>query len=209
MNRRAQRLSAARNSAPQGSDGCELPRKGLRAAGKIDIVHAEVDDPVDPRRRRRVAVNAKIDILEYEARRKRISPAAFEAGRYIDAVLELASGRRTARDFGQRNPAPFSSFSLQHALAGRIDAARSAQALKDSIAQEVGASAARVVTLIIGEGLCFREIARRDAFAAGKNREAPPTRKGRDCERAAGKIAQTFRDTLETLARAWEKNGRP
>jgi hypothetical protein len=209
MNRRAQRRSAARYSAPQGNDGCELPRKGLRAAGKIEIIHADVDDPVEPRRQRRVAVNARIDILEYEARRKRISPAAFEAGRYIDAVLERASGRRTARDFGQRNPAPFSSFSLQHALAMRIDAARAAQALKDSIAQEVGPGPARVVMLVIGEGLSFREIARCDAFASGKNREAAPTGKGRDCERAAGKVAQIFRDALETLARAWGKQRRP
>jgi hypothetical protein len=209
MNRRAQRQSAARYSAPQGNDGCELPRKGLRAAGKIEVVHADVDDPEDPRRRRRVAINARINILEYEARRKRITAEAFDAGRYIDAVLERASGRRTGREFGQRNPAAFSSFSLQHALAVRLDAARTAQTLKDAITREVGASAARVVTLVIGEGLSFREIARRDAFAAGKNREARPTGKGRDCERAAGKVAQIFRDTLETLARAWEKNGRP
>lgn len=209
MNRRAQRQSAARVSPSNDVDVRELPRKGLRAAGKIEIVHADVDEPEDSRRRRRVAVNARIDPLEYEFRRKRISIAAFEAGRYIDAVLERASGQRSARDFGQRNPAPFSSFSLQHALAARLDAARTAQTLKQAIAQEVGASAARVVTLVIGEGLSFREIARRDAFAAGKNREAQPAGKGRDCERAAGKVAQTFRDTLETLAHVWEKNGRP
>lgn len=207
MNHKAQRRSVGRYSTPQGGD--ELPRKGPRAGGKIEIAYANADDSQEPRQRRRVAVNARIDILEYEARRARISAGAYEAGRYIDAVLERASGRRTARGFAEKNFAAFSSFSLQHALAARIDAARAAQILKDATAQEVGSNAARVVMLAIGEGLSFREIARCDAMASGKNRETSSNGKGRDCERAARAVAQVFRETLETLALAWERKGRP
>jgi hypothetical protein len=195
-----------------GVNGPELPRQGVRAGGKIEIAHGSEADPYAQalrQRRQRVAINARIDTLEYEARRGRLTQGAYEAGRYIDALLERASGRRTGREFGEANRANVSSFTLQHALAARIDAARAAQALKDAMAREIGASEARVVVKVIGEGLSFREVARLDAMARGKNVEPVRTKKGRDCERAARKIAQQFRDALEALAAAWEKRSRP
>ena len=89
-------------------------------------------------RRQRVAINAQTDALKYEARRGRISAAAYEAGRYIDRVLEAASGRRSGREFGEADRAGFSAFALQQALVARIDAARKAGALKDAITKEIG-----------------------------------------------------------------------
>jgi hypothetical protein len=124
-------------------------------------------------------------------------------------VLEAASGRRTGREFGEADRAGFSAFALQQALAARIDAARKAGALKDAMADEIGPESARIIVKVIGESLSFRMIARIDAMAAGKNREAAPTGKGRDCERAARAVAGKFRDGLEALAVGWERKGKP
>jgi hypothetical protein len=213
-----------RYSSVGGLTGLDLPREGKRAGGKIEIAHGHEVDPyfggetetagkgearITRQRRQRVAINAQTDTLEYEARRGRISAPAHAAGRYIDAVLEAASGRRTGREFGEADRAGFSAFALQQALVARIDAARKAGALKDAMSREIGAEAARIVVKVIGESLSFRMIARVDATAAGKNREAPPTGKGRDCERAARVVAGKFRDGLEALAAAWEKRGKP
>lgn len=211
-----------RYSPLRGLRGPELPREGKRAGGKIEIVHGHEEDPEAPvpaqggegtqppsRPRRRVAINAQTDALEYEHRRGRITPPAYDAGRYIDRLLEAASGRRSARVLGERNNAEASPLSLQYALAARIDAAREATRLKEAMGREVGAETARILVKIIGEGMSFREIARIDALGAGKNREARPGGKGRDCERAARKVAGLFRAGLEDLAMAWEKRGRP
>jgi hypothetical protein len=214
-----------RYSPAQGLPGPELPREGKRAGGKIEIVHGHEVDPyfaadvgeANPaksrnlgQRRQRVAINAQTDVLEYEHRRGRVTPPAYATGRYIDAVLEAASGRRSSLEFGERNRATLSPLSLQHAMAARIDAAKQSGRLKDAMAGEIGAEAARVVVKVIGEGLSFRMIARIDAMASGKNREgARAAKKGRDCDRAARRIGGLFRAALEDLALAWERKGRP
>ena len=139
-----------RYSSVGGLSGLDLPREGKRAGGKIEIAHGHEVDPyfggeseatgkgearVARQRRSRVAINAQTDALEYEARRGRISAAAYQAGRYVDRLLEAASGRRTGREFGEADRAGFSAFALQQALVARIDAARRAGALKDAMAQ--------------------------------------------------------------------------
>jgi hypothetical protein len=149
------------------------------------------------------------DTLEYEHGRGRLTPAAYATGRYIDAVLEAANGRRSGTEFGERCREQLSPLSLQHAMAARIDAGRAAGFLKEAMMREIGPESARVVVLIIGESLSFREIARMDARSEGKNREAQPTGKGRDCERASRRVGGLFRSGLEDLALAWEKKGAP
>jgi len=223
---RGPKVSIGRYSQAQGYPGPDLPREGRRAGGKIEIVHGSELDPffahdlggvaapektrAQGPRRQRVAINARIDILEYEHRRGRLTPAAYAAGRYVDAVLEAASGRRSGLEFGERNRAALSTLALQHAMAARIDAARDAGRLKDAMTREIGAESARVLVLTIGECLGFRAIARIDAMQSGKNREAAPlSGKGRDCERAARRIGGLFRSGLEDLALAWERHGAP
>ncbi len=225
--RKTSRL-VGRYSNVGGLSGLDLPREGKRAGGKIEIAHGHEVDPccsgeaesrqgearIARQRRQRVAINAQTDALEYEARRGRISAAAYEAGRYVDRVLEAASGHRTGREFGEADRAGFSAFALQQALVARIDAARKAGALKDAMAKEIGPESARIIVKVIGESLSFRMIARIDAMAAGKNREAvstgkDSTSKGRDCERAARAVAGKFRDGLEQLAVCWERRGKP
>jgi hypothetical protein len=219
-------VTVGRYSSVQSLPGPDLPREGRRAGGKIEIVHGHELDPffahdlggvaarekTGPKgpRRQRVAINARIDILEYEHRRGRLTPAAYAAGRYVDELLEAASGRRSGIEFGERNRAALSSLALQHAMAARIDAARDAGRLKESMAREIGSESARVVTLVVGESLAFRAIARIDAMRSGKNKEAAPLLgKGRDCERAARRIGGLFRAGLEDLAIAWERHGAP
>lgn len=213
-----------RYSPLSGVTGGDLPRAGARAGGKIEIVHGHEADPEAPpraakppgpsaaagRKRRRVAINARTDLLEYEHQRGRLSPQAYAAGRYIDAILEAANGRRGGVEFGERNRTAISAYSLQQALAARMDAARKAARLKEAMAREIGRESARVASLVIGEGPSFRDIARMDAMSAGKAREgAPLGGRGRDCERAARRIAGLFRTGLEELATIWEKKGRP
>ena len=198
-----------RYSPLSGVSGGDLPRAGARAGGKIEIVHGHEADPeaqperagqppvagaTAARKRRRVAINARTDLLEYEHQRGRLSPQAYAAGRYIDAVLEAASGRRGGVEFGERNRVAISAYSLQQALAARMDAAREAARLKDAMAREIGRESARVVCLVIGEGLSFRDIARMEAMTSGKAKEgAPLGGKGRDCERVARRIARSSR----------------
>jgi len=204
--------------------GPDLPREGPRAGGKIEIAHGHEVDPYlsndSPapggklkflhQRRQRVAINAQTDTLEYEYKRGRVSPPAYETGRYIDRLLEAATGRRSSIEFGERNRAQLSPLSLQHALAARIDAGRDAAFLKDAMAREIGAEKSRVVVRVIGDALSFRAVARLDALSLGKNREgARIGGKGRDCERAARRVAGLFREGLEELAQAWERKGRP
>ena len=144
-----------RYSSVGGLSGLDLPREGKRAGGKIEIAHGHEVDPhfageaeaagknearILRQRRQRVAINAQTDALEYEARRGRISAAAYDAGRYVDRVLEAASGRRSGREFGEADRAGFSAFALQQALVARIDAARKAGALKGAITKEIGPS---------------------------------------------------------------------
>jgi hypothetical protein len=216
------KASLGRYSSVQGLSGPELPREGRRAGGKIEIVHGQEIDPffadgldlpsrgrTPGPRRQRVAINTRTDILEYEHGRGRLTPAAYATGRYIDAVLEAANGRRSGREFGERCREQLSPLSLQHAMAARIDAGRAAGFLKQAMTQEIGPETARIVVLIIGESLSFREIARMDGRSEGKNREATPTGKGRDCERAARRVGGLFRAGLEDLALAWEKKGAP
>lgn len=216
------KAALGRYSPAQGLSGPELPREGRRAGGKIEIVHGQEIDPffaegldlpsrgrMSGPRRQRVAINTRTDTLEYEHGRGRLTPAAYATGRYIDAVLEAANGRRSSRDFGERHDQQLSPLALQHAMAARIDAGRAAGTLKEAMTRELGAETARLVVLIIGESLSFREIARMDARVEGKNREAAPNGKGRDCERAARRIGGLFRTGLEDLAVAWEKKGSP
>jgi len=216
------KAALGRYSPAQGLSGPELSREGRRAGGKIEIVHGQEIDPffadglelpsrgrTPGPRRQRVAINTRTDILEYEHGRGRLTPAAYATGRYIDAVLEAANGRRSATDFGERHRAQLSPLSLQHAMAARIDAGRAAAILKEAMTQAIGSQTTRVLVLIIGETLTFREVARMDARSEGKNREAQPTGKGRDCERAARRIGGLFRQGLEDLALAWERKGAP
>ncbi|HXY57824.1 MAG TPA: hypothetical protein VEH76_04505 [Methylocystis sp.] len=214
-----------RYSPLSGVSGGELPRAGARAGGKIEIVHGHEVDPEAPpessaqsgaasapagRKRRRVAINARTDLLEYEHQHGRLSPQAYAVGRYVDAILEAANGRRGGVEFGERNRVAISAYSLQQALAARMDAAREAARLKEAMAREIGRECARVVSLVIGDGLLFRDIARMEAMTCGKAKEgAPLGAKGRDCERAARRIAGLFRHGLEELAAVWEKKGRP
>src|SRR5208283_1987594 len=116
------KAAQGRYSSSQGLPGPELPREGRRAGGKIEIVHGQEIDPffadgLDlPSRwpppgphRQRVAINARTDVLEYEYERGRLTPTAYATGRYIDAVLEAANGRRSGTEFGERNRAGFSA----------------------------------------------------------------------------------------------------
>ncbi|MGA8172402.1 MAG: hypothetical protein WB816_16440, partial [Methylocystis sp.] len=84
--RKTSRL-VGRYSSVGGLSGLDLPREGRRAGGKIEIAHGHEVDPyfsgeaaagngearVVRQRRQRVAINARIDTLEYEARRGRLS----------------------------------------------------------------------------------------------------------------------------------------
>ena len=143
-----------RYSSVGGLSGLDLPREGKRAGGKIRSLMGTRSIPISQARRRprqkrgadiTPAPPARRDQrpdrrAEYEARRGRIFAAAYDAGRYVDRVLEAASGRRSGREFGEADRAGFSAFALQQALVARIDAARKAGALKNAITKEIGPS---------------------------------------------------------------------
>ena len=121
-----------------GLASIDLPREGRRAGGKIEVVHGVAPDPyfaadgeergrgkakITRQRQQRVAINAQTDTLEYEARRGRLSVAAYETGRYIDALLERAEGKRSGAGFGEGSHVGVSPLAQQAVMMGKIIAA--------------------------------------------------------------------------------------
>ncbi len=198
--------------------GPELPRQGARAGGKIEIVHGLVPDPnrtLDQRpgevgsRMQRAAINARIDCLEIEFRAERISRAAYDAGRHIDAIFESAYGRHAvAAGFAERTSAALSPVSLQTRLMGDMRAAARADALRADLRRICGARVAGIVELVIGECRPFRYVAALDAARRTRSRSHLGTGK-RPYERLAAIVRNEFRTGLETVAVEWERRGRP
>ncbi len=201
-----------------GLASIDLPREGKRAGGKIAVVHGVAPDPyfaadgeergrgknkLTRQRQQRVAINAQTDMLEYEHRRGRISVAAYDAGRYIDALLERAEGKRSGAGFGEGSHVGVSPLAQQAVMMGKIITANEKRELQSAIVLVVGLDAAMVVLMVIS-GSSFRDTAHANlAMRSGVSPSKNQIRHG------ARDLARIFRRALEELAESWEQRGRP
>jgi hypothetical protein len=170
-----------------------LPREGQRARGKIEIVTAAIEDP-NPTlkgKRQRVAINRLTDVLEREYSCHRISTAAYNAGRAYQAVAEAARGLgSTGSSFEPSSGAG----DRELAFARRIDCVALFVAWNENIRMTVGAWSALIIDGAILDGLTLSEIARHAGYSS---------------QWARSRVADDFRQSLETLAREWEQKGYP
>lgn len=190
------RYSRAGASVP----GPDLPAQGPRAGGKIEIVHAVVDDPnptLDPgqntigRRQQRVAINRKTDVLEIEHSYGRLSQGAYNAGLEYQRVLEIASGRRR----GGISMEPASCVGDREIVILRaLERAERAVAWQYEARRVLGEWAEGILEAILGKGLTIGQVSEQAGFRS---------RYGR------AEIGRTFREGLEDLAQHIERNGRP
>jgi hypothetical protein len=81
-------LTAAREPA----NGIARPPR----SGNVETAIVAVPDPYCPRERILAAANRRVDALEEERSHGRISDAAYQVGRIIQAVFERAKGPRGA-----------------------------------------------------------------------------------------------------------------
>lgn len=190
------RYSQSGTSVP----GPDLPAQGPRAGGKLEIVHAVVDDPnqaLDPekgsvgRRQQRVAVNAKTDALEMELRYGRITKAAYDAGQAYQDVLEASAGRR--RGGISMEPASCAG-DREMTIVRALERAEQAVTWQYEARRVLGAWAEGVIEAILGRGLTIAEVAQQVGYRS---------RYGR------AEIGRTFREGLEDLALHFERYGRP
>lgn len=172
-----------------------LPREGSYLAGKVEIEHIGVDNPLaavtGERKRRTSARNRKTDALQLELSCGRISEAAFSAGRTFQRVAEAAGkvswgggGFEPSSCRGDREEA----FALK-ALAMSVYVNWSM-----SIRRIVGIHAAMIVEGILIE--C-------------RTLEGQAAHMGLRGWRGKNKVVIEFRASLEAVAREWEQRGDP
>jgi hypothetical protein len=144
--------------------------------------------------RRIAAVNSRVDIIEYEFRRGRLSREAYRCARALDHLFDHTEGKHTRVVPFEPRPKYFASGS-DHKMAARFDAAARFAHLLEAIEGAIGDDAARLLFLIIGRGLSFRALVRmRSAQVPAK------PGKGRDREREAALVGREFRAALERLS---------
>ena len=188
-----------------GLASIDLPREGRRAGGKIEIVHGVAPDPyfagdgeergrgkakVVRQRQQRVAINRKSDALELELSYRRISQAAYDAGRKYQRVMEAARQGLGGSSFEQ------SSGGGDHeaAISGKLDRAAVLVAWNFSIRSITGQWCALIIDLAVDDRLSLDEISKRFGYRS---------RWGR------AKVGHLFRDALEQIALEWERKGFP
>jgi hypothetical protein len=180
--------------------GPDLPREGSRAGGKIQLVHAIVDDPnttLDPgaktvgRRKQRAAVNCKTDLLEEEHKLGSISyPGYKTACRYQD-IMEVSSGQHG----GGISMEPSSGVGDRDmTMVRKLDRAARAVAWDDAARRAVGRDAWLLLRAVLGDKQTFTQIAQQSGYKSW---------------RGPKKIRGEFHEAVEGLSIHIEKYGEP
>lgn len=143
--------------------------------------------PGDPPRRIQATVNRRVDLLEDELAHKRISDAAFNEGRRMQATFEAAEGVRAQESAGKIDGGN-RALARERMMHARIEAARDVRDLMEKASVLVGRVVAQQLRRVIAEGWRWRDL----LTAEGKQ----PTR------RNIADVAGRCREALETLARA-------
>ena len=186
-------LTEARDLGQRGE-----PVKHARKVGNVEAATVAVANPLwnvaaggrhkPAPERVRATVNRRVDVLEYEHSHGRISAAAYNEGRVIQALFERAgiSGGSTWRD------------------GSRIDAVVAKELMLSRRCRDARLIAARMAKIgaVLGQKSIDVAIIRQ---VLGENRRyadvALPARLHTDTRSGIAYVAARFRDALETLAR--------
>ncbi len=176
--------------------GAAAPPAGLgRPASSRNVPTAivAVPDPYAPRERILAAANRRVDVLEEERAHGRISEAAYQIGRIVQAVFERA--RRPSGAGSQWAPRDRIDAGFAHELAIvlALEDAQKIKAYLGRIAATVGMIDARLLRHVLGDGLSYAQCA---------------AARGRGGERGRLYYAARFRDALEELAVRWAATGK-
>jgi len=184
----------------------DVPRKGMRLGGKIEIVHGQVDEPNRDEARhtgrthQRVAINRRIDWLENEFSRGRVSDGAHRAGRHIDKVFAKAGPSLGATFDGSGGHA--TPYGIATKLCADIEAAQVKIALLADMEREIGEDSARWLGQLCGEGLELRLVAMAEwCWTRGRMPN------DYQAHRLGKKIGAIAREDLERLSAAWDLRG--
>lgn len=147
-------------------------------------------DPKLPRERLLVTVNQRVDILEDDLSRKRISAGAYAVGRLLQGIYERSNGSRTGATTWEMKDRGDAAYAHEAAIIRSLENAGDAVHYSALVAKFVGLADAQLVRLVLCERCSFASIA---------------AAKGAPGERGAWYYARRFRDALEELATAQEK----
>jgi hypothetical protein len=178
-------LAAAREPA----NGIARPPR----SPNVDVAIVAVPDPFSARERILAAANRRVDVLEDERSHGRISEAAYQVGRLVQAVFERGKGPRGAVAQWTQGDRVDAAFAHEHAIVLGLDDARKIKAYLERLSNAVGMIDARLLRHLLGERMSFAECA---------------AARGRAGERGARYYASRFRDALEVLAQRWAAKGK-
>ncbi len=130
--------------------------------------------------------NRATDILELERSHGRISGPAYEAGRKLQQLLELAA--RTAGSSWRETDRVDAAHAHETIIVAKIEDARAISKTMDTISRHLGVFDSGVLRQIIGDRMTFGDIA---------------IREGKCGDRGSNYIGQRFRHALELLAGLW------
>jgi hypothetical protein len=163
------------------------PRNNRRG---VETTVAAVADPYSPKEKIAVAVNRRVDILEYEYSHGRLTEAAYRTGRIVQATFERATGRsQSSWSMGDRVDA-FSAKEMQ--ILTSLEKAEAVNALFLKLVKAVGQIGARFLRAVLAEGKTYDQLAQA---------------RGRSGERGRAAAADHFRTLLEDLAQFWAAEG--
>jgi hypothetical protein len=199
---RQQRKAKARANARtpiggryEGAGDARMPANPLPVSratdNKVDLTVAGVQDPIDLKTKLAVAVNRRIDLLEYEYSHRRISEAAYLTGRQVQAVLERAYSGRSSSNWSQGDRVDaFVSKELQ--IISGLEKAEAVQAMMGRIVVSIGQIGARFLKAILLDGQNYAQLA---------------AMRGQSNEPGKAAAASRFRHLLEDLAEDWAATG--
>jgi hypothetical protein len=154
---------------------------------KVTTTVGVVANPLDPREKIAVAVNRKIDILEWEYSHGRLSEAAYRNGRIIQSIFERATGRsQSSWSLGDRVDA-YSAKEMQ--IITSLEKAETVNAYMVRIVKAIGQVGARFLRDVLAESKTYAQLA-----AARGHTDTTF-------------VAKRFRNYLEDLSEEWAASG--
>lgn len=172
-----------------------MPANGLArppVSTNVSAALAVVQDPMEPGAELYVTVNRRVDILEGERSRHRITEGAYRVGREIQRTFERASRVGSGSQWREGDRVDM-QVAKEAAIHRNIEIARAVDGEMKRLTREVGIVGAEFLRDILGDGASFKEYA---------------DRTGRAGDRGATYVANRFRTMLEDIVECRAARGR-
>lgn len=157
---------------------------GRPPSNRVRTAVVAVPDPMEPGALLQARVNRRVDILEQERSHDRISEAAYQVGRQLQAAFEARERLGSSsnwNDGGRGSIVETHELQIVHAT----ETSKRVLALLRRVEEAVGVVGARMLRAIIGDRVPF------SAYAEAR---------GRAGDRAVRDVAERFRWLLEEVA---------